>query len=385
MPAVMVTTRHIQNSHTGIDVSVPEYQEFRGKMMSGHVEYHILVVTRLPAFKSAKHKSEDAVQFVVSKKYSEIEEFYQKLALRYPHIPLPVVPRKVLFVGETDIRERRASFDEIMKFISKEESLANSVEFLEFLGTQPTSAVDPRTQITSEKKQEIPESDSLDFFSEEIPSDTIPEPITKLKETAKEKLEEEEEEEEEILDPLGILKTKRPKKTDAAKLEQLKPKSKLALFDEEVDPDEDLFGIAKDEPISNRKASFTKTDLKLFEDQDLGGTVKLGDSLLLPTACESNPEAFNTILDEDTEELFRVEEDFEKLLKMGSKTSGKTKPKLPAKPALPKKPTIAAKNVPSSAPPTKQPDRNIEVMDQIDILKYIQDNESADKDSLSLF
>lgn len=385
MPAVMVTTRHIQNSHTGIDVSVPEYQEFRGKMMSGHVEYHILVVTRLPAFKSAKHKSEDAVQFVVSKKYSEIEEFYQKLALRYPHIPLPVVPRKVLFVGETDIRERRASFDEIMKFISKEESLANSVEFLEFLGTQPTSAVDPRTQITSEKKQEIPESDSLDFFSEEIPSDTIPEPITRLKETAKEKLEEEEEEEEEILDPLGILKTKRPKKPVAAKLEQLKPKSKLALFDEEVDPDEDLFGIAKDEPISNRKASFTKTDLKLFEDQDLGGTVKLGDSLLLPTACESNPEAFNTILDEDTEELFRVEEDFEKLLKMGSKTSGKTKPKLPAKPVLPKKPTIAAKNVPSSAPPTKQPDRNIEVMDQIDILKYIQDNESADKDSLSLF
>ena len=32
-------------------------------MMSGHVEYQILVVTRLPAFKSAKHRPEDVVQF----------------------------------------------------------------------------------------------------------------------------------------------------------------------------------------------------------------------------------------------------------------------------------------------------------------------------------
>lgn len=35
-------------------------------MMSGHVEYQILVVTRLAAFKSAKHKPEDVVQFLVS-------------------------------------------------------------------------------------------------------------------------------------------------------------------------------------------------------------------------------------------------------------------------------------------------------------------------------
>lgn len=58
--------RQIQNAHTGLDLSVPEYQEIRGKMMSGHVEYHIVVVTRLPAFKSAKHKPEDVVQFMVN-------------------------------------------------------------------------------------------------------------------------------------------------------------------------------------------------------------------------------------------------------------------------------------------------------------------------------
>lgn len=45
---------------------MPQHQEVRGKMMSGHVEYQILVVTRLAAFKSAKHRPEDVVQFLVS-------------------------------------------------------------------------------------------------------------------------------------------------------------------------------------------------------------------------------------------------------------------------------------------------------------------------------
>ena len=58
--------RRVQNVHTGLDLSVPQHQEVRGKMMSGHVEYQILVVTRLAAFKSAKHRPEDVVQFLVS-------------------------------------------------------------------------------------------------------------------------------------------------------------------------------------------------------------------------------------------------------------------------------------------------------------------------------
>lgn len=53
------------------------------------------------------------LSFQVSRKYSDIEEFYQKLSSRYPAASLPPLPRKVLFVGECDIRERRAMFDEI--------------------------------------------------------------------------------------------------------------------------------------------------------------------------------------------------------------------------------------------------------------------------------
>jgi len=76
------------------------------------------------------------LSFQVSKKYSEIEEFYQKLYSRYPEASLPPLPRKVLFVGESDIRERRAMFDEILRCVSKDAQLAGSPELLEFLGTQ---------------------------------------------------------------------------------------------------------------------------------------------------------------------------------------------------------------------------------------------------------
>jgi hypothetical protein len=75
------------------------------------------------------------LSFQVSKKYSEIEEFYQKLSSRYTAASLPPLPRKVLFVGESDIRERRAMFNEILRCISKDAQLAGSPELLEFLGT----------------------------------------------------------------------------------------------------------------------------------------------------------------------------------------------------------------------------------------------------------
>uniref|UniRef100_A0A2K6KWC8 HCLS1-binding protein 3 n=1 Tax=Rhinopithecus bieti TaxID=61621 RepID=A0A2K6KWC8_RHIBE len=151
-PAVLVTSRRLQNAHTGLDLTVPQHQEVRGKMMSGHVEYQILVVTRLAAFKSAKHRPEDVVQFLVSKKYSEIEEFYQKLSSRYAAASLPPLPRKVLFVGESDIRERRAVFNEILRCVSKDAELAGSPELLEFLGTRgsaPCPSGLPRPELGS--------------------------------------------------------------------------------------------------------------------------------------------------------------------------------------------------------------------------------------------
>lgn len=75
------------------------------------------------------------LSFQVSRKYSEIEEFYQKLSSRHPTASLPPLPKKVLFVGESDIRERRAAFNEILRCVSRDAELAGSPELLEFLGT----------------------------------------------------------------------------------------------------------------------------------------------------------------------------------------------------------------------------------------------------------
>ncbi|KFM08362.1 HCLS1-binding protein 3, partial [Aptenodytes forsteri] len=368
--------RQIQNTHTGLDLSVPEYQEIRGRMMSGHVEYHIVVVTRLAAFKSAKHKPEDVVQFMVSKKYSEIEELYQRLAARYPQASLPLLPRKVLFVGESDICERRAMFNDIMKFISKDEDLATSPELLEFLGTKSTSAIDFKGKnIPDDKEKEDEENEALDFFKEE----NTPDLISQLSsvENAKKGEQKEEEEEEEDLDPLGIIRTKKTKKASAPPTKEEKPK--LTIFEEEVDPDEGVFGPEKNfSSIGPRKKM--KENLKLFEDPDLGGVVRLGDSLLLPAACKNREYVLNTGPEEDTEKLLRVEDDLEKLLKVTSKP----KPKVPSKPPLPQKPAVAPRSTNSSLL-AKPKENRIQTMNELDILQYIQENESINNQDTSLF
>ncbi|XP_060089459.1 HCLS1-binding protein 3 isoform X1 [Heteronotia binoei] len=380
-PAALVTSRPVQNAHTGLDLSVPEYQEIRGKMMSGHVEYNIVVVTQLPAFKSAKHKREDVIQFMVSKKYSEIEEFYQKLVSRYPQASLPSLPRKVLFVGESDIRERRAMFNEIMRSISKEADLATSPELLEFLaGTRSANVVDFRDKNLPDKEEE--ENEAFDFFREEGASDIIPQ-FQSLKEQGVKSAKEEEDEEDDV-DPLGVIKSKKTKKPLPSPARE--NKSKLTIFDEELDPDNELFSSAEDFSFTgNKRISSAKENLKLFEDPDLGGTVRLGDSLLLPAAGVSREHAISSTLEEDTSELLRVEEDFEKMWNLNTKPKPKPKPQVPPKPAVPKKPTMDPKASICTASKVKPTEAKVQSMGEVDILKYIQENELLDSEEPSLF
>ncbi|NXD14113.1 H1BP3 protein, partial [Nothocercus nigrocapillus] len=385
--------RQIQNTHTGLDLSVPDYQEVRGKMMSGHVEYHIVVVTRLAAFKSAKHKPEDVVQFMVSKKYSEIEELYHRLAAQYPQASLPLLPRKVLFVGESDICERRATFNDIMKSISKDEDLATSPELLEFLGTKSTGVIDFKSKnIPDDKDKEEEENEVLDFFKEEKKPDIISQLVSVKNAEKGHKMEEEEqEEEEEALDPLGIMRiaadflvsyvfrTKKTKKVSASPAKK-EEEPKLTISEEEVDSEEGLFGPEKDFS-SVGPGKKMKQNLKLFEDPDLGGVVRLGDSLLLPGATESREFVLNRSPEEDTEELLRVEDDLEKLLKITSKP----KPKVPLKPPLPQKPVVAPRKNMNPSQLAKPKEDKIQTMNEVDILQYIQENESIDNEDASLF
>ncbi|KAG5856000.1 hypothetical protein ANANG_G00003090 [Anguilla anguilla] len=135
-------------------------------------------------------------------------------------------------------------------------------------------------------------------------------------------------------------------------------------------------------------------NLKLFEDPDLGGAVKLGDALLLPTAYAEDGPPADAGLDEDTDELFRVEEDLEKLLAVSKAAKPKPAlapkpvPKPKPKPALPKKPASLSQSggvADGNRGAGPLPETKAESMGQVDILKYIQQNEEATNEDLDLF
>ncbi|KAM8775907.1 HCLS1-binding protein 3 [Rhynchonycteris naso] len=384
-PPVLVTSRRVQNTHTGLDLTVPQHQEVRGKMMSGHVEYQILVVTRLAVFKSAKHRPKDVVQFLVSKKYSEIEEFYQKLSSRYPEASLPPLPRKVLFVGESDIWERRAVFNEILSCVSKDAELASSPELLEFLGTRSPGAADLSSRdvsILDTDSQAGDDGDAFNFFQQQEQVEGPPTADQKDEDAGRSS------EEEEALDPLGIIRSKKPKKRPEVAAKP-RPLSWLTIFDEEVGPDEGLFGPSRKlSPQGSSKDASSRDPLKLFDDPDLGGTIHLGDPLLLPTAHESGGPTPHPGHREVSTELFRVEEDLDQILNLGvgPKPQPKPKPPLAAKPALPRKsavPPIVSLSEPMARQQKQQ--QQIQAMDEMDILQYIQDHDMPGQAAPSLF
>ncbi|XP_025723584.1 HCLS1-binding protein 3 isoform X1 [Callorhinus ursinus] len=381
-PAVLVTSRRVQNVHTGLDLTVPQHQEVRGKMMSGHVEYQILVVTRLAAFKSAKHRPEDVVQFLVSKKYSEVEEFYQKLSSRYPTSSLPPLPKKVLFVGESDIRERRAVFNEILRCVSKDAELAGSPELLEFLGTRSPGSADLTSRDVSvlDSHSQAQDDEAFDFFEQQDRAEAEGLPIPGRK--GEDARNSSEDEEEEALDPLGIMRSKKSKKRPEVAVKP-KPSPRLTIFDEEVDPDEGLFGPStKLSPQRPAEDVPLEDPLKLFEDPDLGGAVPLDDPLLLPAARESRGPMSHA-------ELFRVEEDLDQLLNLGAEPTPKPQPEpkapVAARPALPRKPAVPPRVGLSEAVVGQRKQQQIQAMDEMDILQYIRDHDAPGRAAPSLF
>ncbi|XP_057165061.1 HCLS1-binding protein 3 isoform X4 [Ursus arctos] len=323
----------------------------------------------------------------VSKKYSEIEELYQKLSSRYPTATLPPLPKKVLFVGESDIRERRAVFNEILRCVSKDAELAGSPELLEFLGTRSPGAADLTSRdvsVLDTPNQARDDGEAFDFFKQQDRAEleALPIPGREGEDAGKSS----EEEEEEALDPLGIMRSKKPKKHPEVAVKP-KPSPRLTIFDEEVDPDEGLFGPGT-KPAPQRPAEDAplQDPLKLFEDPDLGGAVPLGDPLLLPAAQESGGRVSHA-------ELFRVEEDLDQILNLGAEPTPKPQPKprppVAAKPALPRKPAVPPRagllEAEAGRRKQQQQQQHIEAMDEMDILQYIRDHDVPGQAAPSLF
>lgn len=183
------------------------------------------------------------------------------------------------------------------------------------------------------------------------------------------------------------MRSKKPKKRPEVAMRP-KPSPRLTIFDEEVDPDAGLFSPGK--KVSPRTPLETTQDsLKLFDDPDLGGAVSLGDPLLLPAARESGGPTTSPEYRDASKELFRIEEDLDRILNLGSepkpKPQPKPKPLVPAKPALPKKPTVPPSVGPSETGAGPQKQQQIHAMDEMDILQYIRDQDTLAQASPSLF
>lgn len=59
--------RVLKNEKAGIDITIPEYKEVSGRLgLSNEEEYNVIVITRLPHFKTEHHQPADVVQFMVN-------------------------------------------------------------------------------------------------------------------------------------------------------------------------------------------------------------------------------------------------------------------------------------------------------------------------------
>ncbi|GAB1610630.1 HCLS1-binding protein 3-like, partial [Argonauta hians] len=159
MQAATITFRQLKNQETGLDVSIPNYEQSQG-LLTKSVEYQVTIVTNLPIFKSPKHKESDVVQFVVGKKFNEFEELYSSLNDKYSGIALPAFPKKVLLTTDEVYKERRSILDKLMKFCCKTERLSKSFLFLQFLGAPPSKLQKMATLVIKDDTEGKSQTDS---------------------------------------------------------------------------------------------------------------------------------------------------------------------------------------------------------------------------------
>ncbi|ESO83197.1 hypothetical protein LOTGIDRAFT_236788 [Lottia gigantea] len=371
MPAATVTVRELKNKESGLDISIPNYKEIPG-LLGGTVEYNVVVVSNLFYFKSPKHKESDVVQFMISKKYGELEDFYKRLNDKFSGTAFPPLPKKAFLMSETVIRERRASLEHFLKFIAVVPKIVTSPLFLEFLGVNALKAGKVKSGDEKAEKEKN-ETETEETEQEDKPGDVF----------------DEEEGDQE-------------------------------LFAEEEQEDEELF---KGSSSQSRDTEQTP----MYEEPDLGGGIDEdeGQDLFLPEAVVKSEVKLTTSA-EDTEysELLRIEDDLEELLQLKPKKSvekqteipektrpipvpRKLKPQTPSKPSIPTKPKPDSARpalpdkkpkptLPSKPKPTAKEDNsavtdsnipkdNVETdLSNDDIMKYITENSSADAD-LELF
>ncbi|XP_052832064.1 HCLS1-binding protein 3 isoform X2 [Octopus bimaculoides] len=251
MLAATVTVRQLKNPETGIDVSVPTYEEIPG-LLTKSVEYQVTVVTNLAIFKSPKHKESDIVQFVVGKKFNEFEDLHTSLNDKYSGIAFPPFPKKVLLTTDDVYKERRSALDKLMKFCSKTERLSKSYLFLQFLGAPPSKLQKMESLVIREDAEDdgecAPTENNKKFVKSPMDDVNI--------------FGEEEEEPQELFSDIG---TNQKKSDSNLFVGDSKAKSyKVKMFEEENLEEESVKSILS--PVTEEKTLSPENKSNLFSD-----------------------------------------------------------------------------------------------------------------------
>lgn len=332
MSRAIVTSRILKNEKAGIDITIPEYKEVSGRLgLSNEEEYHIIVITRLPHFKTESHQPSDVVQFMVARRYTEFENLRKILDDKFSATVFPELPRKSLVKSDSaGAKKRHVACQELLEFISKLSKICTSQPFLEFLGvktgnskqkndsraTELEGNASPSTETVS-PKQNKSQSTSSNLFGEADESDD---------------------------DLFGELNSE-------------KPNEDLFLDPEPDDTGTDIAGTTQAHAV------------QLFGDEDNGGAINLPGSI-----DEGHEDEFGAV--EDNSDLLNIEDDLDELLL-------KAKPKAPSKSASEKtKPEsktgpMVSTNVTVPAEVTQEEDLGSD-----DIMKYIAENTNAPSASL---
>ncbi|XP_064652861.1 HCLS1-binding protein 3-like [Lineus longissimus] len=402
MPKATVTVRELKNKDTGIDVSIPTYQEIIG-LISNTVEFQVVIVTVLRCFKSPEQKDDDVVQFMIKKKPNELEELHAKLNKKYSATVLPPLPKKTLF-SDLTFQELRAGFEHFLQFLSVTPKLCSCPIFTEFLGVDHAKA--EKLTEGDDRSPSSPE-DIEDIFEEHQPRR-----MSDAKPTEK--------------------STSKPNKPDI--FGEDNADDDLDLFTAEAaakdDDDLDLLALAaaaderagkgkvKEEDVKIVKPTAV-SETKLFDDQDYGGGIDREEAdkiFYIPSSEPSEKDSAPLFEVEDNSELLNIEDDLDKLLTAELPSCKKAKPVITVKPHTsskpdpPDKPTYAPKPVakpvlpPKPGKPALKPkpgakpkvtpsgdaddlfsnnSKKSENLDADDIMKYIQDN--ADDTEVDLF
>lgn len=324
-----VTVRQLKNKDTGIDITVPTYEEIPG-LLTKTIEFQVTVVTNLAVFKLPKHKETDVVQFVVGKKFSDFEDLYLLLNEKFSGIAFPPLPKKVLITTDEVNRERRAALDSLLKFFSKTPRVSTCPLLLEFLGASPSQVQRIDSLIIKDKSDDSIDSGlspSKDFVDDKkSPSDESD--IFG-------------ENEDDIHDLFSDMKAK--------------------TFFERRNTESDLF---EDSP------EHKSYDVKLFEEQDYSEAISKEDQLFFEKEAAKTKMKLNTKSSFDTDGLLNVEDDLDQLLKITKRS--KRAPKI-------SKSAHGTDERPKSSISLSSPDKFDLPTSADDFMKYIEENSSRDE------